>query len=111
MSNLLKLGTGSKVGNATLHVASGTTKIGFYCVAWKGKKAQVKFSVDGTEITTINPAANDGATGNAPYTALNVADSDYYEVTLPAGTTDIKVETLDTSNGRALFVGLKAITE
>ena len=111
VSNLLKLGTSSKVGNATLHVASGTTKIGFYCVAWKGKKAQVKFSVDGTEITTINPAANDGATGNAPYTALNVAASDYYEVTLPAGTTDIKVETLDTSNGRALFVGLKAITE
>ena len=106
--NLLKLGTGSKVGDATLHVASGTTKIGFYCVAWKGKKAQVKFSAGGAEITTINPAANDGATGNAPYTALNVADSDYYEVEVPAGATDIKVETLDASNGRALFVGLKA---
>ena len=105
--NLLKLGTGSKVGDATLHVASGTAKIGFYCVAWKGKKAQVKFSTGGTEITTINPVANVGATGNAPYTALNVADSDYYEVELPAGTTDIKVETLDPSNGRVLFVGLQ----
>ena len=109
VKNLLKLGTGSKVGDATLHVPTGTAKIGFYCVAWKGKKAQVKFSVGGTEITTITPAANDGATGNAPYTALNVADSDYYEVELPAGTTDIKVETLDPSNGRVLFVGLKAI--
>ena len=108
VKNLLKLGTGSKVGDATLHVPAGTAKIGFYCVAWKGKKAQVKFSVGGTEITTINPAANVGATGNAPYTALNVADSDYYEVELPDGTTDIKVETLDPSNGRALFVGLKA---
>ena len=108
VSNLLKLGTSKKVGDATLHVPTGTVKIGFYCVAWKGKKAQVKFSVGGTEITTITPAANDGATGNAPYTALNVADSDYYEVELPAGTTDIKVETLDPSNGRALFVGLKA---
>ena len=108
VSNLLKLGTGSKVGDATLHVASGTSKIGFYCVAWKGKKAQVKFSVGGTEITTLNPVANVGATGNAPYTALNVADSDYYEVELPAGTTDIKVETLDPSNGRVLFVGLQA---
>ena len=111
VSNLLKLGTGSKVGNATLHVASGTTKIGFYCVAWKGKKAQVKFSVGGSEVTTLSPAANEGATGNAPYTALNVAASDYYEVALPAGTTDINVETLDPSNGRVLFVGLKAITE
>ena len=109
VSNLLKLGTSKKVGDATLHIPTGTAKIGFYCVAWKGKKAQVKFSVGGTEITTITPAANDGATGNAPYTALNVADSDYYEVELPAGTTDIKVETLDPSNGRVLFVGLKAI--
>ena len=108
VKNLLKLGTGSKVGDATLHVPAGSTKLGFYCVAWKGKKAQVKFSVGGTEIKTINPAANVGATGNAPYTALNVADSDYYEVDVPAGTTDIKVETLDPSNGRALFVGLKA---
>lgn len=108
VSNLLKLGTSSKVGDATLHVPAGTTKLGFYCVAWKGKIAQVKFSVGGTEVTTINPAANVGATGNAPYTALNVADSDYYEVELPAGTTDIKVETLDPDNGRVLFVGLKA---
>ena len=109
VKNLLKLGTGSKVGDATLHVPAGSTKLGFYCVAWKGKKAQVKFSVSGTEVTTINPAANVGATGNAPYTALNVADSDYYEVELPAGTTDVKVETLDPSNGRVLFVGLKAL--
>ena len=108
VKNLLKLGTGSKVGDATLHVPAGTVKLGFYCVAWKGKKAQVKFSVGGKEIKTINPAANIGATGNAPYKALNVADSDYYEVEIPAGTTDIKVETLDPDNGRALFVGLKA---
>ena len=107
VSNLLKLGTGSKVGDATLHVAAGTSKIGFYCVAWKGKKAQVKLSTGGTEITTITPVANEGATGNPPYTALNVADSDYFEVELPAGTTDIKVETLDPSNGRVLFVGLQ----
>ena len=111
VSNLLKLGTGSKVGNATLHVSAGTAKIGFYCVAWKGKTAQVKFSVNGTEVTTLSPAANAGATGNAPYTALNVAASDYYEVALPAGTTDVKVETLDPNNGRVLFVGLKAIAE
>ena len=76
-------------------------------MAWKGKTAKVKFSVGGTEVKTISPAANVGATGNAPYTALNVADSDYFEVELPAGTTDIKVETLDASNGRVLFVGLQ----
>lgn len=111
VGNMLKLGTGSLVGDATLHVAAGTTKIGFYCVAWKGKTASVKFSVGGTEVKTISPAANTGATGNPPYASITVGASDYYEVALPAGTTDIKVETLDGNNGRVLFIGLKAITE
>lgn len=112
VSNMLKLGTGSAVGNATLHVAAGTSKIGFYCVAWKGKKAQVKFSVNGTEVTTIEPSSNAGATGNPPYASITVSSSDYYEVTLPSkDVTDIKVETLDPDNGRVIFIGLKAITE
>lgn len=109
VNNLLKIGTGSKVGDATLHIPAGTTKLGFYCVAWKGKKAEVKFSVGGTEIATINPAANVGATGNAPYKELNVAESDYYEIEISATeATDVKVETLDPSYGRALFIGFKA---
>ena len=110
VNNLLKLGTSKKTGDATLHVPAGTTKIGFYCVAWSGKKAQVKFSVGGNELDTITPAANAGATGNAPYTALNVAETDYYEVEVSAESAiDVKVETLDASNGRALFIGLKAL--
>ncbi|MBQ8048338.1 MAG: BACON domain-containing protein [Bacteroidales bacterium] len=111
VSNILKLGTGSLVGDATLHVAAGTKKLGFYCVAWKGKTAQVKFSVDGTEVTTITPAANTGATGNPPYASITVTESDYFEVELPSGATDVKVETLDPANGRVLFIGLKAIIE
>lgn len=112
VNNMLKLGTGSAVGNATLRVAAGTSKIGFYCVAWNGKNAQVKFSVDGTEVTTIEPSSNAGATGNPPYASITVSSSDYYEVTLPSkDVTDIKVETLDPSNGRVIFIGFKAITE
>lgn len=111
VANMLKLGTGSLVGDATLHVAAGTKKLGFYCVAWKGKTAQVKFSVDGTEVTTITPAANTGATGNPPYASITVTESDYFEVELPSGATDVKVETLDPANGRVIFIGLKAITE
>ena len=111
VANMLKLGTGSLTGDAVLHVAEGTTKLGFYCVAWKGKTAQVKFSVDGTEVTTITPAANTGATGNPPYASITVTESDYFEVELPSGATDVKVETLDPANGRVIFIGLKAITE
>ncbi len=111
VSNILKLGTGSKVGNATLHVPEGTTKLGFYCVAWKGKKAQLKFSIGGEEIATVEPAANVGATGNAPYT-ITVADSDYYEVEMPStDAADVQVETLDPSNGRVLIIGLQALTD
>ena len=112
VSNMLKLGTGSLTGDAVLHVPAGTVKIGFYCVAWKGKTAQVKFSVDGTEITTITPAANAGATGNPPYASINVTESDYYEVEMPSSDAlDVKVETLDPNNGRVIFIGLKAIAE
>ena len=111
VNNMLKLGTSSLTGDATLHVAAGTKKLGFYCVAWKNKTAQVKFSVGGSEIATIEPKANPGATGNPPYASINVTASDYYEVELPSGTTDIKVETLDSANGRVIFIGLKAITE
>lgn len=110
VNNMLKLGTGKLTGDATLHVAAGTAKIGFYCVAWSGKTATVKFSVGGSEIATIEPKSNPGATGNPPYT-ITLAESDYYEVELPSGTTDIKVETLDSANGRVIFIGLKAITE
>lgn len=111
VANLLKLGTSSKVGDATLHVPAGTSKIGFYCVAWKGKTATVKFTAGGTELATVSPKANVGATGNAPYT-ITLTDADYYEVEMPSSSaTDVKVETLDPANGRVLFIGLSAITE
>ncbi len=109
VANLLKLGTGSKVGDATLHIPAGTKKVGAYVVAWKGKTATLKFSVGGIELGTLSPTANDGATGNAPYT-LTLADSDYYEIEFPAeAAVDVKVETVDPANGRVLIIGLKAI--
>lgn len=112
VSNLLKLGTGSKVGDATLHVPAGTAKIGFYCVAWNNRTAQAKFSVAGTELKTISPASNTGAAGIPPYTSITVTDSDYYEIEMPSkDAVDVKVETLDPANGRVLLIGLKAISE
>lgn len=113
VKNLLKLGKSSAGGDATLHIPAGTSKVGFYCVAWTGKTTKVKFSVNGTEIKTISPAANSGATGNAPYNALKVAASDYYEVEVSAtAATDVKVETVDGgTDTRALFIGLKAIAQ
>jgi len=108
VANLLKLGTGSKTGDATLHVPDGTEKIGFYAVAWKGKTAEVKFSINGTELTTIKPSANDGATQNPPYT-ITVTDDDYFVIEMPsADAADVKVETVDPENGRVIFIKLEA---
>ncbi len=109
VNNLLKLGTGSKVGDATLHIPAGTKKVGAYVVAWKGKTAELKFSVGGTEVGKLTPKANDGATGNPPYT-ITVADSDYYELDVPTTeAVDVKIETTDPANGRVIIIGLKAI--
>ena len=111
VENMLKLGTSSLVGDATLHVPAGTKKLGFYCVAWKGKKAQLKFSAGGKDIDTIEPAANTGASGNPPYT-ITISNSDYFEVEMPSSAaTDVKVETLDKDNGRVIIIALKAIAE
>ncbi len=111
VANLLKIGTGSKTGDATLHVPAGTEKIGFYAIAWNGKTAQVKFTIDGTELTTIQPASNTGAAGNPPYT-ITVTDNDYFVIDMPSTeAVDIKVETIDPANGRVLFIRLEANPE
>ncbi len=110
VNNLLKLGTGSKVGDATLHIPSGTKKIGAYIVAWKGKTATLKASVGGVEVASINPAANASATGNPPYPEFTLADSDYYEIEVNVeSAVDVKIETTDPANGRVLIFALKAI--
>ena len=109
---MLKLGTGSLTGDATLHIPAGTKKIGFYLVAWKGKTGtEVKATMGDKELALITPVANEGATGNPPYT-LTVTEDDYYEIEVNASTAvDVKVETVDSSKGRVLFIGLKAIKE
>lgn len=111
VNDMLKLGTGSLTGNATLHIPAGTKKVGFYLLAWKGKTATVKASVAGEEVASLSPKANDGATGNPPYT-ITVTSDDYYEIEVNASEAiDLDVETTDKANGRVIFIGLKAITE
>ncbi len=110
VNNLLKLGTGSKVGDATLHIPAGTKKIGAYVVAWKGKTATLKASVGGVEVASINPTANASATGNPPYPEFTLTESDYFEIEVNAeADMDVKIETTDPANGRVLIFALKAI--
>ena len=102
---VLKLGTSSKVGTSTLTLPAGSTSLTFYAVSWKAKPSKVVFSVDGKEVGSVEPAANDGLAGQNPYT-LTVTESDKYTITFDA-TSTVKVETSG-SNTRAALFGIQA---
>lgn len=105
---VLKIGSSKKAGSATLKIPAGTTKVSFYGVTWKGKTAAIKASVGETQVATQDLAANEGATGNAPY-KLTVEDTDKYTITLPAkleADTDVTVTT--TTKARAILFAIRA---
>ena len=78
----VKLGTSSKSGYFTSQAVgvTGSKKLSFYAVAWKGKSATLYVRVNGGGSVTSNGTAltaNDGATNKPPFT-ITVSDSDYY---------------------------------
>ena len=84
--SVLKLGTADVAGNATVVIPTGTTKVGFYGVAWKGKKGTLTASADITDgkFYEIDLVSNTGATGKAPYTITVSDETDYYELDIEA---------------------------
>ena len=98
---VLKLGTGSKYGTATLTLPEGTTSLTFYAVSWKGQPTAVLFRLDGEDMAYVEPAANDGLSNSSPYT-LTVSDNDKYTVTFPA-TNTIDVVTSGSNKRAGLF--------
>lgn len=99
VEHVLKLGTSSKAGTATLTIPDGVTKIGFYAVAWKGQ-ATADIDFDGETVTV---SGNDGATGNPTYT-ITVSDDDYYEIEVTEGELTI------TSAKRVIIFGINPVT-
>ena len=100
---VLKLGTSSKIGTATLTIPSGATKITFYAVSWSGKPSKLVFKNGDTELGSVSPAANTGLANSSPYT-LTVTDADKYEIAV-SGATSITVQT-DGSNKRAALFAI-----
>ena len=100
----LKLGTSSKVGSGTIKLPKGTTSVSFYGVAWKGAKTTtVTFKAGDKELFSQVVAANDGASGNSPYT-MTVKDSDFYTKTFEALATDTVVTI--SSDLRSILFGI-----
>ena len=105
----LKLGTSKLYGEGTITLPAGTTEVSYYAVAWKGNPTKLEFSVAGTVVATQEVAANDGASGQSPYT-ITVADTDKYTVTLAAALeaeTVVTVKTVETGF-RAILFGVQA---
>ncbi|MBR1960243.1 MAG: hypothetical protein IKA34_06720, partial [Bacteroidales bacterium] len=116
--SVLKLGTSSVVGDATIVIPAGTTKVGFYGVAWNGKTGTLTASADlaGGKFYEQSFKSNTGAANSTPYT-LTVSDTDYYEIDVKtllgsASPVDITV-TLSTVSGatRVILFGLNYYTE
>lgn len=106
---VLKIGTSSKAGSVTITIPAGTKKVSFYAVAWKGAATTLTFTMGGSIVATQDIAANDGATGNTPYT-LTVADTDKYSWDIPVDLptdTDITISTAEGAKTRAIFFGIK----
>ena len=105
-SNLLKLGTSSKSGSASIKLPAGTTKVTYSAVAWKGASCTLKFTVGGTEYTQ-KISANNGATGNPKYTITSTPADNYELVVSVDQETTMTVTT--TTAVRAILWDLKAV--
>ena len=108
----LKLGTSSKYGDVTVTLPAGTKAVNFYAVAWKKQPASLKATAGSNEFT-FDLKANDGATGNAPYT-ITVTDDNKYTLDLGAALTadvEVKVETYagTNTNQRAVIFGVQPV--
>ena len=111
-----KLGTSNNAGFFTSAAVgvSGTKTLGFYAMAWKAKTATIYIKVEGSdEVKSVAVKANDGATGNPPYT-ITVTDADYYSVELAGLTetskvlfsTDATFSTATSTAARAVVAGV-----
>ena len=82
--DILKLGTSSNQGTATLTIPAGTKKIGFYAIAWKGEECPLTFTING-RTQTVNPSACEGLSGTDNF-QLELTDDDYYTLDINAET-------------------------
>ena len=120
-----KLGKTKQAGKFTSAAVgvTGDKYLNLYAVAWKGGDAKLYFRVDGGATQSLTLVANDGATGNIPYTALTLAETDHYSVKLTGLTATSTIEfstdanfaltTSDSamSSARAIVCGVKLTDE
>ena len=118
----MKFGTGSKAGFFTTGAlgVTGSKKLSFYAVAWKGKTAKIYVRVNnGGSVAPASAelAGDDGATGNSPFKEITWSDdTDYFTFeltdltaasTLTFSTSSTFTAASDSSSGRAIVCGVQ----
>ena len=104
VTELLKLGTSSKNGKATLAIPEGSTKITFNCLGWSGKSSKLKVTC-GSTTQTFDIRSNSGVAQNPPYTITTSNDECYYEFEITDATaTNVSLESV----GRVILWSINA---
>ena len=89
-----KLGKSKQQGKFTSTAVgvAGNKTLNFYAVAWNGTTASLYVRVDGGAAQSVALKSNSGATGNPPFTALTLAESDHYSIQLEGLTETSTIE-------------------
>lgn len=104
---VLKTGTSKAAGEISFTIPAGKSGFSCYAVAWKGNEGVVvNITLDGQKVGEIKPEANNGATGNSPYTITFDGD----KVEIDSGEPFAEDTTVVLScDKRVLYFGVKAI--
>lgn len=108
----IKMGTASKSGLWKLTVPAGTEELSFYAVSWKNKACTLTIEGAAAEPITLALTANDGATGNPPYTIVPNAETEFYTIALSGVEVDTELtfstEGMNEGEQRCIIWGVNA---
>lgn len=97
--DVLKLGSSSAAGKATVTLPAGTYKISYSAVAWNKKQATLLFKVADETVNSQTLKSNTGAANSSPYTIITT-DDDHYEFDYSVSSeTSLTLDTTNSTSG------------
>lgn len=105
----IKVGTSSKGGDMTVTVPSGTTKLHVHAAAWKGVSG-LSLSISGATCSpdSISLTADDGISGNSPFTLSGSPEDFYFEIALSNITEETTITFTTSTTKRFVIWGVNA---
>lgn len=77
---VLKLGSGSAVGDATIVLTAGTKRVGFYVASWNGKQGMLELVWNDQTMLQLTPVTNSGFAGSEGVYTVEITDESQYYV-------------------------------